>query len=156
MAIPLLAIGALQGLSTATSVLTTLEQGKLNKATFEHNAKMAEFDAAYSKFVAETNENRLNEDAARLIGQTRAEAGASGFAVDGGTNDQVIADINRNVAIDAAAIRTQGAISSFKSMSAAAQASVDARNAIGQSRIQAATTILGDASSYARAYGLGK
>ena len=153
---PLLFVGGLQGLSTATSVLTTLEQGKLNKATFEHNAKMAEFDAAYSKFVAETNENRLNEDAARLIGQTRAEAGASGFAVDGGSNDQVIADINRNVAIDAAAIRTQGAISAFKSMSDAAQSSIDASNAIRASRVSAATTILGDASRYAMAYGLGK
>lgn len=144
---------ALYATGTAFNLWSQYEQGEMNEATYAHNARMAEFDAALSKLSTENQLKRLSENESRIIGTFRANAGASGFAVDQGSNADVIADTRRSVAIDAAAIRLQGSINQFRIQSEADRYRTMAENSDRNTRVQMFGTILGDATKYAAATG---
>lgn len=144
---------ALYATGTAFNLWSQYEQGEMNEATYAHNARMAEFDEALSKISTDTQLKRLEETGSRAIGSFRAAAGASGFAVDQGSNADAVADARRSIAIDAVAIRLQGSINQFRAQSEADRYRTMAENSDRSTRVQMFGTILGDATKYAAATG---
>ncbi len=93
-----------------------IEEGRAAKEAGEWNAAMAEYDAAYAKQKAALDELRLRQEGKRTIGSARAIAGASGFATESKTDQDLILDMRRNIEMDAAIIRYQGDVNAWSSM----------------------------------------
>ena len=90
----------------------TQYQAKLaqrSAAIAEQNAQAADGDAAAARREGAENAARKRQEAARLIGAQRAQAGASGARVDEGAALDRVLDTAERGELDALAARQQGA-----------------------------------------------
>lgn len=127
---------------TAVSAVGTLRQGKAAEKNAEYNAAMDDFNAEYAEQKAKFDEKLLREDEARTKGSARAIMGASGFAMDEGSNVDVIDDIGRSFAIDASIIRSKGKLDSYSYRSSAGTQRWQGKQARSASRINAFSGML--------------
>ena len=100
---PAVAMIAVTAVSTAVSMYAQHEQQKAQEASIkaegEYNAKMAENEAAVQRDLAKNeisrgmaDRERQQRQAARAMGQMRADMGASGFEMDSGSNLSLLAE----------------------------------------------------------------
>ena len=99
-------------LAVAGKAITAFETSK----SLKWEADMFGHEAQFAQDKLDLDEDLLADRARRAIGTARAIAGASGFATDEGTNLDVISDIRRNVAINAAIIRTNGKMAKWSAL----------------------------------------
>lgn len=112
------------------------------KQTAEYNQDVAEFNKVQSKVASEDEAERLTQEEARVIGRSRAIAGASGIAADVGSNADVIDDIRTSFADDIAAVRYAGDIGAFRAELGAELAQLESQQAITAGLVQIGTTAL--------------
>jgi len=108
----------------------------------KYNADVQRFNATQSKIASEEEAEQLAEEEQRVVGTTRAIAGASGIAVDVGSNADVVDDIRRTFAADIAATRFAGDVGVFQGEAAASISESQAAQAITAGVIGAGTTAL--------------
>ena len=90
--------------------IAVMEEAKIESILLKHGAVMAGYDAEYVELKADVAERDLRKKGSQVIGVARAAAGASGFAADSGSNLDAIRDIDRNIELNAAAIRSDGRV----------------------------------------------
>lgn len=115
----MLALGA-TALKTGMGVYSSIQQGKAQSAQARYQADVARQnqDLAEQQASAERREGYENmitrrQETARLIGRQRAAAGASGAAVDVGSNLELQTDTAAQGEIDALNAYNQGIDSSY-------------------------------------------
>lgn len=88
MCSPTLILASAVGLKAVSAVSTAYaqrEQGKYAKGVAEYNARVTENEATRTRNVGTERENQVREQTAQLIGQQRAQLGASGVDIGTGT-----------------------------------------------------------------------
>lgn len=124
---------AATAISTGIGVYSSIQQGKAQQAAAEAQANAAARQAEYQKNIAEKNAGLAEQQAsaermqgyedaqakrlqtARLIGQQRAQAGASGAAVDFGSFEDVAEDTASGGEFDALNLYNQGIDKAYNS-----------------------------------------
>lgn len=132
------AAAGLFGLQMFGQGLGAYQQYKVNK----YNAGAARFDAQMSLRASEKEAERLVEEEAMAVGRARAIAGASGIAVDEGSNQDVLDDIRRVYAEDIAAVRVAGKLGVYQGERAAGISEAQGMQAITAGILNMGTTAL--------------
>ena len=106
---------AATAVSTGLGVVSSLQQSKAQQAQAEYqadvarqNQELAEQQASAERKAGYENMIAKRQETARLIGRQRAAAGASGAAVDVGSNLDLQADTASRGEIDAISLYNQG------------------------------------------------
>jgi hypothetical protein len=108
----------------------------------EYNAAMAKYEARYAKQKAKIDEETYRKTLSRNLGSAQAIAGATGFG-QGGTNEDLIAQIRREGEIDAAMIRMGGDLAEWQGKSEAKLLKSQAQYIRIAGAMNAASTMMG-------------
>ncbi len=119
-----------------------LEEAKIESILLNHNAVMAGYDAQYVELQADIVERDMRKKGSQVVGAARVAAGASGFAAESGSNLDAIADIDRNIELNALAIRAEGRVKAGQFRDKAESLRTQARITSTLGRTRAAATLL--------------
>ena len=125
--------------------IVALEEAKIEAILLEHAAAMAGFDAEYVDLQTDVAERRLRKQSSQVIGAARVAVGGSGFAAESGSNLDAIEDIDRNIELNAQAIRAEGRVGVGKLQDKATSLRTQARVTSIFGKARAAGTILSGA-----------
>lgn len=100
--------------SPATKMLGRYTQGLAESYAAEYNEALLRHKATYSKRAARVAEKDLRDQVAGVIGAARAQAGASGFAMESESTQSAIDAIVRSGELDAAMIIHRGDIGAWE------------------------------------------
>ncbi len=101
--------------SDFASISNSYNKGALDRIIADHNSTMARYEKGFIDLRTEQSVSILREEEARLLGDSRAIAGASGFSVASKTNQDIERDILVGISKDIAVIRTSGGFDKLKS-----------------------------------------
>ena len=122
--------------------VAALEEAKIESLLLKHGAVMAGYDAEYVELQADVAERDLRKKGSQVVGAARVAAGASGFASDSGSSLDAIQQIDRNIEINAEAIRSEGRIKAGQLRDRGLSLEAQARITSTLGRTRAASTLI--------------
>lgn len=128
--------------------LGAINEGKSAEIAGEYNAKTAEQNAQYSLLQSAEEENRARMASKKVIGDMRANFGASG--ITGGSALDVLSESSANAELDALTIRHEGKVKYASYMNDAAMSRVAGKNAKMNSYLKAAGYLASGAGNTAK------
>jgi len=128
---------------------TALEEAKIESLLLKHAATMAEFDAQSVELQADVAERGVRKKGSQIVGAARVVAGSSGFAAESKSNLDAIEDIDRNVELNALALRSEGRVGAGKFRDKASSLRSQARITSTFGKAKAAGTMLSSAKDIA-------
>lgn len=103
---------ALMGVSTGVGMAGSLREGQSAQAAANYNAAVQEQQAQITEAQAAEEERRQRAMARKVIGQGRANVGASGIQMEGSPLD-VLEESAANAELDSLTIRNQGQLKAW-------------------------------------------
>jgi hypothetical protein len=143
------AVGAVAAvMSTAVSVVSSVQSGKRANKIAEYNARVSENEATETKATATERENIHREKTQRLLSKQRAQLGSAGIELGSGSALQLQEDTLALGEADALRIRRQGGLSAKALNTAADLSRIKGENALTQGTVSAFGSIFSGTSKF--------
>jgi hypothetical protein len=104
------AVLALSAVSSITSAVGAVQQGKQQRQAYNYQAEVQEQQAQEERIATATNEANFKEEQRRLLARRRAVLGASGVELSSGSPLLVSEDFAGETALQALRIRRGGEV----------------------------------------------
>ena len=141
-----MALMATMAAGTALSAGAAMSQGYAIRDTEKMNAKLAEVEGEESLMAAVSDSSDLARQHRRLLARMRVTQGASGLGTEG-TFGEVMLESSKNMAADRQRIVDAGISGKYSKQVEAAGRRASGKGAVKAGRIDAATTLLGGATT---------